>query len=233
MNKAMKVLGSIVSLLLLSAGPALAGYPASAQHVPHLGSGGTDSMVMTATSEAELKETCADAGLEGPEVLESNMTKPGSSAGLPQYVHGRFLYTLMPDACKDQFRRFAWYLVQIKDKSRNIWRNMTISGKKYWDSLQIDETGEYKDRYKEGKGQADFLLGPSGHGVSANSNSWFYNKNCRPVRTLIKTKVVKNEPRKAPIKGEPGLYRTVFPIVGQKIKRVAVKVLGKCAKKTT
>jgi hypothetical protein len=181
-----------------------------------------------------LKKECADASLAGPEVLESIMTKPGSSGGAPQYVKGSFLYSLMPDACKDNFRRFASYLVQIKDKGRNRWRNMTIDGRRHWARLQIDETGEFKDRYRQGQAQGDFLLGPSGHGVTADKNGYYYNKNCRPVRAFLRTTVVKNRPRKVhDIKGQPGLYRLVYPKVKEKFKRVAVTVLGKCARSGT
>lgn len=181
-----------------------------------------------------LKKECADAGLAGPEVLESVMTKPGSSGGAPQYVKGSFLFSLMPDACKDRFRRFASYLVQIKDKGRNRWRNMTTDGRRQWARLQIDETGEFEDRYRQGQAQGDFLLGPSGHGVTAAKNGYYYNKNCRPVRAFIRTTVARNKPRKVhDIKGQPGLYRFVYPKVKEKLKKVPVKVLGKCARPKT
>lgn len=181
---------------------------------------------------AELKKACVDAGLEGPEVLYSHMVKPGvSSKGPSQLVRGNFLYNLMPKFCKDKFRRFASFLVQIKDKGSNKWRNMTNTGKKYWDELQIDEAGEYTDQ--EGKALAELSLYPAGHGGPPNDpNSYYFNKNCRPVRSFIRTKVVKDKPRKVhDFPGQPGLYRIVYPKVGEKIKKVAVEVLGKCAKR--
>jgi hypothetical protein len=181
---------------------------------------------------AELKKACVDAGLEGPEVLYSHMVKPGvSSKGPSQLVRGNFLYNLMPKFCEGKFRRFASFLVQIKDKGSNKWRNMTNTGKKYWDSLQIDEAGEYTDQ--EGKALAELSLYPAGHGgPPSDPNSYYFNKNCRPVRSFIMTKVVKDKPKKVhDFPGQPGLYRWVYPKAGQKIKKIAVEVLGKCAKR--
>ena len=188
----------------------------------------------TPSTAAELKKACVDAGLEGPEVLYSHMVKPGvSSKGPSQLVRSNFLYNLLPKFCKDKFRRTASFLVQIQDKTSNKWRNMTNTGKKYWDGLQIDEAGEYTDQ--EGKALAELSLYPAGHGGPPNDpNSYYFNKNCRPVRTFIWTKILKNDPYKVKIKKDPfpkPFWVTRYPVAGQKIKKVAVEVLGKCAKR--
>ena len=181
---------------------------------------------------AELKKACVDAGLAGPEVLSSYMVKPGvSSKGPSQSVEGRFLYDRMPKFCKEKFKRFASFLVKIKDKVGNKWRNMTNTGKKYWDGLQIDEAGEYTDQ--EGKALAELSLYPSGHGGFSNDpNSYYFNKTCRKVISFVRTRIVKNKPRKVhDFPGQPGLYRLVYPKIKEEIKRVPVELLGKCAKR--
>lgn len=203
--------GGICALLatfLLVASPAAKGAPSNVSpNEPFAGS---------------LKQQCLKAGLTMPRILSTRMRRPGNDSGLPQRVIVRVSYVAMPDACEDRFRRTGQFLIQIKDKSRKRWRNLTVTGKRTWEGVQIWADGS----------PSSIDVGPSGHGPSAHGDSWYYNKTCRPVRAIVRNRVTSATPKKVWIKrkGQRGFWGTHYPLLGQKSKKFRVELGGHCAK---
>lgn len=160
----------------------------------------------TEASTDTLKQRCIDAGLIMPKVTQAVMKNPGSRRGRTQDLLIRVQQDVeFPPEC-DPFNRRTQFKSQIKRDGR--WRTMSYD----WTTLYEDESA----------GWGIFVESPSPH-----NPDWHFN-NCNdkaPVRARIRNVVEKDELILKPVKGSPGLFDEVYPLLGQKVitKRVAVR----------